>query len=109
MHHSQALLRVANVCHPEVDDGHRRDVMLAVAKGQGMDGWITRLERRSGAGAMLAMRMLSVLETRQGVWVEGYETENHSRWASIGCWILFCALLLLLLTGACFQKKITTL
>jgi 4'-phosphopantetheinyl transferase EntD len=106
MHHSRSLLEVANVCHPEVEPHHRRNVMLEVATREGMDGWVRRLEQRKGAGAMMAMHMLSQLEARGDAWVEGYTGEPRAPcWPSTHvCVCMVVVLTVVMVTLAIVEK-----
>ena len=102
MRHSRPLLEVANVCHPEVPAEQRRNVMLHVAKREGMDNWVSRLDKKPTASAILSMRMLTAMEQEETAWVEGYHEEDPWSIGSVCTfWHAFCfALLVLIMVAA---------
>ena len=79
-------MQLANVCHPEVDPERRRRVMMEVALEQGMDAWAVRLANRQAVGAVLAMRMLSIMETKSG-FTEGYHNDPDPPEFDVRCWL----------------------
>lgn len=64
--HSDAQLRLANVCHPSLKDGRlRHRCMLDVARATHNTAWIHRLQRTTPSafdGHTLAMEMLDDYE-----------------------------------------------
>ena len=103
MQHSVPLLRLANVCHPEVDPRVRREVMLEVAVDENLQRWIQRLEHRGDASIAMAMHMLGVLEQRTN-FLEGFtdEPEGHPGLPIL----LFVVVALLLVVAWVWQKKV---
>ena len=102
MQHSVPLLRLANVCHPEVDPGVRRRVMFEVAVDENLERWIRRLEHRDDASVAMAMHMLGILERRTD-YLEGFCDEPPDNGPPI---LPFLALFLLLLAVVCVWQKI---
>ena len=91
--HTQAVLRVANVCHPAVDGRQRQRVLLDVATTEGLDRWRRRLELTDTVNPTTAMRMLSQLEKQHSV--EHWEPEpvRHTWWilyAFICFMLMYC-------------------
>ena len=64
MAHNPTLLRVANACHPEMDDRQRHRILAAVAEDTRNAAWSDWLRRAPGkkTNTTVAMRMLRDLE-----------------------------------------------
>ena len=99
--HTRPLLRVANACHPDMDDRQRHRILLAAADEAEHADWLDRLRERDDreADPTDAMDLLRDLERRASVvddddGVEGYDD------ARTGCptwrWVAVALLLLLL-------------
>jgi hypothetical protein len=99
------LLRVANACHPAMDDHQRHRILAAVADDLRDDAWSNRLRRAPDgtASVAMAMRLLRELEEPWGdhhgpptMEAEGWRTTTTPRrpLVAIVSWVV--ALLLLL-------------
>lgn len=103
--HDRYQLRLANACHPDMDEEQRRAILLAVIEDLHHERWRAMLRRR-GAQATVAMRMLGELERPRGsrapaaAAAEGYHRTPHA-WGLAVLWSLF---LLLVLLVACRHR-----
>lgn len=105
MQHDLPLLRVANACHPDMDDHERYGILRTAAAERRHGVWIERLAHMPGAHAPVgtAMRFLRELEEPWPTLTEPYTAPPPCRHP--GAAVLLLVLLLAVLMLMLAKKK----